>query len=131
MKNQTKILVVDDSIAMRVIVTGFLKKMGLNNITEVEDGEIALLTLRDAELADEPFELIISDWFMPNMTGIELLKQVKADPNLQKIPFLMVTAEGEQKYVEMARKAQVADFIVKPFSLAEVEEKVKKILAVN
>lgn len=127
----SKILVVDDSISMRMIVVSFLKKMGFTNIHEAEDGEIGMLMLREGQLSDAPFELIVSDWFMPNMTGLDFFKAVRDDSILQKTPFLMVTAEGEEKHMLMAREAGVTDVIIKPFSIEQVHEKVKKILGVN
>ncbi len=127
----SKILVVDDSISMRMIVVSFLKKMGFTNIHEAEDGEIGMLMLREGELSDAPFELIVSDWFMPNMTGLDFLKAVRDDSILHRIPFLMVTAEGEEKHMLMAQEAGVTDVIIKPFSIEQVHEKVKKILGVN
>lgn len=127
----SKILVVDDSISMRMIVVSFLKKMGFTNIHEAEDGEIGMLMLRDGQLADEPFVMIISDWFMPNMTGYEFLQAVRSDDNLKSIPFLMVTAEGEEKHVGLARDAGVTDIIIKPFSIEQVHQKVKNILSLN
>lgn len=127
----SKILVVDDSISMRMIVVSFLKKMGFTNLHEAEDGEIALLMLREGQLADEPFELIVSDWFMPNMTGLEFLKAVRDDSILHKTPFLMVTAEGEEKHMLLAQEAGVNEVIIKPFSIEQIHEKVKKILSMN
>ncbi len=127
----SKILVVDDSISMRMIVVSFLKKMGFSNIHEAEDGEIGMLMLRDGQLADEPFVMIISDWFMPNMTGYEFLQAVRCDENLKNIPFLMVTAEGEEKHVDLAKNAGVTDIIIKPFSIEQVHQKVKNILGLN
>lgn len=126
-----KILVVDDSITMRMIIVNFLKKLGLTNIQEAEDGEIALLMLKHGALCDEPFVIVISDWFMPNMTGLELLKAIKNDESLKNIKFLMVTAEGEDKHVVLANEAGVNDIVIKPFSIEQVQEKVKKILDIN
>lgn len=128
---KAKILVVDDSISMRMIVVSFLKKMGFTNIQEAEDGEIAMLMLREGQLSDEPFELVVSDWFMPNVTGLEFLKAVREDSLLSQTPFLMVTAEGEEKHVQLAVEAGVTDMIIKPFSIEQVHEKVKKILGLN
>jgi len=127
----SKILVVDDSISMRMIVVSFLKKMGYSNIHEAEDGEIALLMLKDGLLGDDPFQIVISDWFMPNMTGHELLEAVRKDEQLKNMPFLLVTAEGEDKHVNMAKESGVTDIIVKPFSIDQIHAKVKMILNNN
>lgn len=126
-----KILVVDDSISMRMIVVSFLKKMGFTNLNEAEDGEVAMLMLKEGQLSDEPYQLIISDWFMPNMTGYDFLRSVRDDEVLKATPFLMVTAEGEDKHVKMAHEAGVTDIIIKPFSIEQIHEKVKNILTVN
>ena len=118
-----KILLVDDFSTMRRIIRNLLKDIGYTNVEEAEDGAIALDMLKDA-----PFDFIISDWNMPNMTGLELLKAVRADAALKAIPFLMVTAEAKPENVTEALQAGVNNYIVKPFTSAVLKEKIDKIL---
>lgn len=114
------ILVVDDFSTMRRIVKTCLKQLGFENITEAEDGQIALSKLQSQE-----FKLIISDWNMPNMMGIDLLKAVRATENLKAIPFLMVTAEAQKENVIEAAKAGVSNYIVKPFTSDQLQGKLE------
>ena len=118
-----KVLVVDDFPTMRRIVKNLLKQLGFENIDEAEDGGQALQRLRGGN-----YGLVISDWNMPNMEGIELLRNVRkeADP-LKNIPFLMVTAEAEKEKVIEAIKAGVDNYIVKPFTAEILKEKLEKI----
>ncbi len=116
------ILVVDDFATMRKIVRGGLKQMGFNNIVEAEDGQIALQKLEHGE-----FNLIISDWNMPNMMGIDFLKAVRADAKYKSVPFLMITAEGKKENVLEAAKAGVSNYIVKPFTPQAFEDKLELI----
>jgi len=117
-----KVLVVDDFPTMRRIVKNLLKQLGFENIDEAENGEDALRKLRNAE-----YGLVVSDWNMPVMEGIELLKNVRNDPALKDIPFLMVTAEAEKEKVIEAIKAGVDNYIVKPFTGEVLKEKLEKI----
>jgi two-component system chemotaxis response regulator CheY len=121
--NNIHILVVDDFPTMRKIVKSVLKQLGFNNISEAEDGENALQILR----ANNSIEFIVSDWNMPKITGIELLKAVRADPKLKHLPFLMVTAEADKENIVEAVKAGVNNYIVKPFNAATMREKIEKI----
>ena len=118
-----KILVVDDFPTMRRIVKTLLKQNGFHNFTEAEDGEEAFKILQD----HGDFELIISDWNMPNMTGLEFLKMVRADAKFKHVPFLMVTAEAEKENIIEAVKAGVSNYIVKPFTGQALKEKLDKI----
>ncbi len=118
-----KILIVDDFPTMRRIIKNLLKEIGYTNVDEAEDGKVAL-----SKLKSEPFDFIISDWNMPNMTGIELLRCVRSDSVLKDIPFLMVTAEAEKGNVIEAIKAGVDNYIVKPFTAATLKEKIEKII---
>ena len=118
-----KILVVDDFATMRQIVKKSLGALGLHNITEAVDGVDAL-----AKLEKGDFNFIISDWNMPNMMGIDFLKAVRASDKLKGIPFLMVTAEAKRENVIEAAKAGVSQYIVKPFTVESLEEKLKAIL---
>jgi two-component system, chemotaxis family, chemotaxis protein CheY len=116
------VLIVDDFATMRRIIKGVLKQLGFSNLIEAEDGEAAL-----KELRKENVGLIVSDWNMPNMTGLELLKAVRADNNLKSIPFLMVTAEGQKENVIQAVQAGVSNYIVKPFTPETFNAKLEKI----
>lgn len=118
-----KILVVDDFATMRKVIRNLLKQVGYENIVEAEDGVTALKALKSQKI-----DLIISDWNMPNMTGLELLKAVRADEELKPTPFLMVTAEALQDNVIAAVKAGVSNYIVKPFTAEVLNDKIKKIL---
>jgi two-component system chemotaxis response regulator CheY len=123
MDKHIKILVVDDFATMRKVIRNLLKQVGYENIVEAEDGVTALRVLKSQKV-----DLIVSDWNMPNMTGLELLKAVRADEDLKPTPFLMVTAEALQDNVIAAVKAGVSNYIVKPFTAEVLNEKIKKIL---
>ncbi len=122
-KSEINILVVDDFPTMRKIVKSVLKQLGYHNIEEAEDGQMALNTL----LNNPQIEFVISDWNMPNMTGIELLKAVRAEAKLKHLPFLMVTAEADKDNIVEAVKSGVSSYIVKPFNAATMKEKIDKI----
>jgi two-component system chemotaxis response regulator CheY len=117
-----KVLVVDDFATMRRIVKGVLKQLGFNDIIEAEDGDQAL-----NQLHKEKVGLIVSDWNMPNMTGLDLLKAVRSDEKLKDTPFLMVTAEGQKENVVQAVQAGVSNYIVKPFTPETFSAKLEKI----
>jgi len=120
---QLKFLVVDDFVTMRRIVLGLLKEMGCTNAAEAEDGAVALSMLRK-----QKFDFVVSDINMPNMTGFDLLTAIQADEKLRHLPVLMVTAEARKEDIIMAVKSGAAGYIVKPFTKATLEEKVKMIL---
>lgn len=105
------ILIVDDFSTMRRIVRNCLKQIGFTNVTEAADGKIALEKLQNNE-----FKLIISDWNMPNMMGIDLLKSVRGSERHKHIPFLMVTAEAQKENIIEAAKAGVSNYVIKPFT---------------
>jgi two-component system chemotaxis response regulator CheY len=117
-----KILVVDDFSTMRRIIKNLLRDLGFSNIHEADDGSTALPQLKTGN-----YDLIVSDWNMPGMTGIDLLRAVRSDPNLQAIPFLMVTAESKREQIMEAAQAGVNGYVVKPFTAATLEEKLGKI----
>ncbi|MEM1026241.1 MAG: chemotaxis response regulator CheY [Myxococcota bacterium] len=117
-----RILSVDDFSTMRRIVKNILKQLGYTNVDEAENGAAALEALRENE-----YGLVISDWNMPVKTGIELLKEVRADPQLKDTPFLMVTAEAEKDNVVEAMSAGVNNYILKPFTAQILEEKMSGI----
>ena len=123
MSADMKFLVVDDFSTMRRIVKGLLKEIGYNNCEEAEDGVDALNMLKGAK-----FDFVVSDINMPNMTGFELLKAIKSDPNLKHLPVLMVTAEARKEDIVLAAQSGAAGYIVKPFTKATLEEKVLKIM---
>ena len=126
MDKNIKILVVDDFATMRKVIRNLLKQVGYENIVEAEDGVIALKTLKSQKI-----DFVISDWNMPNMTGLELLKAVRSDEDLKTTPFLMVTAEALQDNVIAAVKAGVSNYIVKPFTAETLNDKITKILEKN
>lgn len=117
-----KFLVVDDFSTMRRIVRNLLKDLGFTNVDEAEDGSVAL-----QKLQSEPFDFVVSDWNMPNMTGIELLRQIRADANLKKLPVLLITAEAKKENIIEAAQAGASGYIVKPFTAATLDEKLNKI----
>ena len=118
-----KFLVVDDFSTMRRIVRGLLKEMGCNNVEEAEDGAVALQMLKANR-----YDFVVSDINMPNMNGFDLLKAIKADDNLKRIPVLMVTAEARKEDILLAAQSGAAGYVVKPFTKATLEEKVTKIM---
>ncbi len=117
-----KILIVDDFSTMRRIIKNLLRDLGFTNTQEADDGSTALPMLKSGG-----FDFLVTDWNMPGMTGIELLKAVRADPNLVKLPVLMVTAESKREQIVQAAEAGVNGYVVKPFTAATLEEKIKKI----
>lgn len=117
-----KVLVVDDFATMRRIVKNILTQLGFKNIIEADDGTTALDVLKS-----EKINLIISDWNMPKMTGLDLLKAVRADSSMADTPFIMVTAEAQQDNIILAVKAKVSQYIVKPFTADTLAEKLEKI----
>jgi len=118
-----RLMVVDDFSTMRRIVKNILKQIGYSEIEEAEDGAQAFNKLKE-----KPCQFIISDWNMPNMTGLELLKSVRGDPQLKDTPFLMVTAESEKDNIMAAVGAGVSNYIVKPFTAETLKDKMDKVL---
>lgn len=125
----TRFLVVDDFATMRKIIKKVLSELGYTNIVEAEDGKPALAMAQEAHKNGAPIQFVISDWNMPGMTGIDLLRACKADPNLKSMPFMLVTAESEQKNIIEAAKAGVSDYVVKPFNAATLKGKLERIYA--
>ncbi len=121
-----KFLVVDDFSTMRRIVRNLLKELGFSNVDEAEDGVVALSKLRSTN-----FDFVVSDWNMPNMTGLDLLKEIRGDANLKHLPVLMVTAEAKKENIVFAAQAGASGYIVKPFTAATLEEKLNKIFQKN
>ena len=116
------ILIVDDFATMRRILRNVLKQIGLTSIKEADDGKSAL-----KELKKKKFDLVLCDWNMPEMSGIELLKAIRADDELKDIPFVMVTAESQRDNILEAVKAGANNYIVKPFTADTIGEKLKKV----
>lgn len=116
-----RVLVVDDFATMRKIVKNVLKQISIENVVEAENGKHALNVLKT-----EDVDLIISDWMMPEMTGIEFLKVCKEDDEKKKIPFIMVTAEGQKESVMEAIKSGVDNYIVKPFTPEKLKDAIDK-----
>lgn len=122
-----KIIIVDDMNTMRKIIKGMLQKMGCDNLTEANDGIPAWELIQAAHAAGKPFDFILSDWNMPGMTGLDLLKNVRSKPEFKTTPFLMVTAEAEQANIVLAVKAGVSNYIIKPFSPDTFKTKLDKV----
>ena len=117
------ILIVDDYKTMLRIVRNLLNQLGFNNVEEATDGSTALQKLREKN-----FGLVISDWNMEPMTGLQLLKEVRADMKLKGTPFIMVTAESKTENVVAAKEAGVNNYIVKPFNAATLKQKISSVI---
>ncbi|CAN0617784.1 response regulator receiver protein [Burkholderia sp. lig30] len=123
MDKNMRILVVDDFPTMRRIVRNLLKELGYSNVDEAEDGAAGLARLRSGG-----FEFVISDWNMPNLDGLSMLKEIRADAALSHLPVLMVTAESKKENIIAAAQAGASGYVVKPFTAATLDEKLGKIL---
>ncbi|QCO68761.1 chemotaxis protein CheY [Luteimonas yindakuii] len=117
-----RVLIVDDFSTMRRIIKNLLTDLGFNNTVEAEDGHSALAVLRQ-----DAVELVITDWNMPGMTGIELLRAIRADAALRALPVLMVTAEAKREQIIEAAQNGVNGYIIKPFTAQTLEEKLNKV----
>ncbi len=122
MDKNMKILIVDDFSTMRRIIKNLLRELGFNNTHEADDGTSALPMLQNGD-----FDFLITDWNMPGMTGLDLLKAVRADPKLKDLPVLMVTAEAKRDQIVEAAQAGVNGYIVKPFTAQTLKEKIERI----
>lgn len=122
MNTNMKILIVDDFSTMRRIIKNLLRDLGFNNTHEADDGNTALPLLKGGN-----FDFLITDWNMPGMQGIDLLRAVRADPNLSALPVLLVTAEARRDQIVLAAEAGVNGYIVKPFTAQTLKEKIEKI----
>lgn len=122
MDKNMKILVVDDFSTMRRIVKNLLRDLGFSNTVEADDGKTALPILQAGGI-----DFLVTDWNMPGMTGIDLLKAVRSDPELVDLPVLMVTAEAKREQIIMAAQAGVNGYVIKPFTAATLKEKIEKI----
>ena len=121
-----KVLVVDDMSTMRRIVKNILKQIGFTDMVEAENGQDALNKLK---AGDNGIGFIVSDWNMPVMQGIELLRAIRADPDLKHLPFLMVTSEAQKENIIEAVQAGVSNYVVKPFTAEALKVKLEKIFA--
>ena len=117
-----KILVVDDFSTMRRIIKNLLKDLGFSNIQEADDGNTALPMLQQGD-----FDFVVTDWNMPGMQGIDLLRAIRADDKLKHLPVLMVTAEAKKEQIVAAAQAGVNGYVAKPFTAATLKEKLDKI----
>ena len=117
-----RILIVDDFSTMRRIVKNLLADLGYTNVAEADDGNTALPMLKAGG-----FQFVVTDWNMPGMTGIDLLKNIRAEPALKALPVLMVTAEAQREQILEAAKAGVNGYIIKPFTAQTLKEKLDKI----
>lgn len=122
MSKDLKFLVVDDFSTMRRIIKNVLQELGYTNVAEADDGATALPLLQNGD-----FDFLITDWNMPDMQGIELLRAVRADAKLGKLPVLMVTAEAKREQIVEAAQAGVNGYVVKPFTAVTLKEKLDKI----
>ncbi|MCK8786861.1 chemotaxis response regulator CheY [Roseomonas sp. NAR14] len=120
---RTNVLIVDDYKTMLRIIRNLLKQLEFDNVEEATDGQEALAKLRQGN-----FGLVISDWNMQPMTGLDLLRHVRADPRLKDTPFIMITAESKTENVVAAKQAGVSNYIVKPFNAETLREKIEKVL---
>jgi len=120
--SKTRFLVVDDFSTMRRIVRNLLKELGYSNVEEAEDGAKAL-----AKLQVEKFDFVVSDWNMPIMDGLTLLKEIRSSPSISHLPVLMVTAEAKKENIIAAAQAGASGYVVKPFTAATLDEKLSRI----
>jgi two-component system chemotaxis response regulator CheY len=123
MDKNINVLIVDDYRTMLRIIRNLLKQLDFHNVEEATDGQEALAKLRTGN-----YGLVISDWNMSPMTGLDLLKEIRADPRLKHIPFIMVTAESKTENVIAAKAAGVSNYIVKPFNAETLKDKIEKVL---
>jgi two-component system chemotaxis response regulator CheY len=123
MTSELRFLVVDDFSAMRRIVKNLLQDLGFDNIAEADDGNTALTMLKNGD-----FDFVITDWNMPLMPGLDLLKAIRSDDRLKALPVLMVTAEAKREQIVQAAQAGVSGYVIKPFTVDVLKQKLQKIL---
>ncbi|MFT7672025.1 MAG: two-component system chemotaxis response regulator CheY [Gammaproteobacteria bacterium] len=124
MDKNMKILIVDDFSTMRRIIKNLLRDLGFNNTSEADDGQTALPMLKTGK-----FDFLVTDWNMPKMDGLTLLKTLRADESLSQLPVLMVTAEAKREHIVAAAEAGVNGYVVKPFTAVTLKEKIEKIFS--
>lgn len=122
MNKDMKILIVDDFSTMRRIIKNLLRDLGFSNTQEADDGQTALPMLKAGD-----FDFLVTDWNMPGMTGIDLLKAVRADEKLKSLPVLLVTAEAKRDQIIAAAQAGVNGYVIKPFTAQALQDKIEKI----
>jgi two-component system chemotaxis response regulator CheY len=127
--SNTRILVIDDMKTMRLVMKKSLTGLGFTTIAEADDGETAWPMIQQAASSGSPYQLILSDWNMPKMKGLELLKLVRTADNLKHTPFILVTAESEGDQVKLALTSGVSHYIVKPFTAETLQERLKTVFA--
>lgn len=128
MSKQLRILLVDDFEMIRSLLKQALKQLGYTDLTEAVDGVDAYEKITKAKDDGQCFDIVFLDWNMPRMTGIEVVQKCKEDDSLKNIPFIMITAEREQKSVVAALKAGVSDYVIKPFSPKQLASKIERIV---
>ena len=130
--SETTVLVVEDRMHMRKIIRSILNGMGIKYVAEANDGRDALTKLKNVGLQRQTdirrFDLVICDWMMPSMTGVELLEVIRKDPHFINLPFIMLTAESDSECVTRALQSGVTDYILKPFTAKNLEAKVRTVL---
>ena len=131
----SRVLVIDDMLTMRKIVSKNLREIGFTNIVEASDGVNGWEVIEDAANKGAPIQLVLSDWNMPHLSGIDLLKKVRADPRHKDLPFILITAESEKQQVVQAVTLQVTQYIIKPFTKEMIQDKLEsghqKVLALQ
>lgn len=127
MKENPRILIVDDFETVRLFLRNALNQIGIENIEEAGDGKEALQMIQDNKKKGHSFDMVFCDWNMPEMTGIELLHEIRRSSEFKGLPFVMVTAESETSSVENALKAGTTDYITKPFTVDGLREKIESI----
>ncbi|OQW50596.1 MAG: hypothetical protein A4S09_02040 [Proteobacteria bacterium SG_bin7] len=123
-----KVLVVDDMETMRAMLNNYLNDMGFKRIVMATDGTEAVLKLKDSQKTNDPFHIIICDWDMPNMNGIDFLKFCQSEEKFKNIPVIFVTVEGNQKNILEAITHGVADYIVKPYTQSLLQSKLQRVM---
>ncbi len=129
MKENPRILIVDDFETVRLFLRNALNQIGIENIEEAGDGREALSMIQNSKKTNTPFDMVFCDWNMPEMTGIELLHEIRKSADFKSLPFVMVTAESETSSVENALKAGTTDYITKPFTVDGLREKIESIFS--
>jgi two-component system chemotaxis response regulator CheY len=127
MKGNTRVLIVDDFDTLRLLLRNGIEKFGLEDIEEAVNGKQAWEMLQEAKNASAPFEIVFSDWSMPEMTGIQLIEAMKASVDFKNIPFVMVTSETDMASIELALKTGITDFIPKPYTPESLQLKLTSI----
>lgn len=126
---RTRVLVVDDTPTMRLIVTGMLEELGFEAVAQAEDAEVAWEMLQASADGADRFGLVLADWNMPGMSGVELLRSIRAHSTLGGLPFVMMTSRNDQAHIAEAMKSGASSYLVKPFGPVELRERIEQTLA--